>query len=366
MIYNKPIPIFEANFFLADLAAGFPDREVIRKWSVGTGETGKRLTEYYDIIIELENRLSETVCLVNDDLIALYEPMGKDEGGERQVETNFLANCFALCDHRAFACIDENESFRIIRDCAAELPRAIYNMLMKFSGIEFSKYEPVDTLAVVRAIKASDYSSSSKLNLIYAAMEPETYAEKLISLLTPVIAEFRKCAELYAPLLKLYEETLASFKSEMELIRYFWRTNFDFVEEIDIHPLIMLPIKSIMGIDTPFDNKGDVFIGALAYFTRKNIVYSARENELEATLDALSNKNRIKIIDELSHGERFGRELAEKLQVTTGSISRSMNMLISAGLVKMAGLGSRAYYSIDYRGVERLMQLLNQLFYDKK
>ncbi len=333
-------------------------------WSAG--EAGKRLLKYYDIIMEIDRRLSEAVDLKSEDFAALYEPIGKMEENDGQITPEFLANYFVLCDNRIFNCYDENESFELIRGCASKLPNKIYEMIDESGYQERVKDDHADILDVINAIRASDYSPTAKLNLIDAVMEPEVCAEKLIALLSPVITEFRKCEELYEPLLELYEETLSCFKDERELASYFWIGNFEYFKGVNIYPLIVLAEKSIMGTNKQFEAMGECFIGALAYFKRKNFTYSTRENELGMILNALSNKNRIRIIEELSEGERFGRELAEKLQVTTGSISQSINMLVSAGIVKMAGVGSRTYYSIDYDGVERFIQLLTQLFYNNR
>lgn len=364
MFYHKPIPIFEANFFLADLAQSFPDREVIKKQIICGGEAGKKLSKYYDILVELQTRLESSVEADRADIDALYQPISKHGSEKVNVEANFLANCFAMIDFNTFTCEDDEESFKIIRDCAKELPYGIYNMIREDE--EFTTSEnSLGILEIIRTIKDSDYSPSSKLTLIDAAMEPEKYAEKLIKMLAPVAAEFRKCEKLYAPLLERYEEAIEQLKSEKATIGYFFHSTFENMKDYSVFPLISLPVKSVVGVNRPMNDEMKCHLGVLAYFLRQNFLLSTATTEVTKIIEALANKNRIRIIEELAGGRKFGRELADKLHLTTGSISQNISLLTSAGLVQMESVGTRMYYVIDYKGVERFLSLMKQLFYAK-
>lgn len=364
MFYHKPIPIFEANFFLADLAQNFPDREVIKKQIICGGEAGKALSKYYDILAELQTRLESSIEADRADIDALYQPISKHGSENVHVEANFLANCFALINHRTFDCLDDEESFRIIRDSAQDLPRGIYNMIREGEEFITADHSP-SLLEIIRLIKDSDYSHSSKLTLIDAAMEPEKYAEKLVNMLAPVAAEFRKCEKIYAPLLEQYEETIGQLKSEKNTIGYFFHNTFENMKDYSVFPLILLPIKCVVGVNRPMNDEAKCHLGVLAYFARQNFLFSTATMEITKIMEALANKNRIRIIEELAGGRKFGRELADKLHLTTGSISQNISLLTSAGLVQMESVGTRMYYVIDYKGVERFLSLMKQLFYAK-
>lgn len=364
MFYHKPIPIFEANLFLADLAQSFPDREVIKKQIICGGEAGSELSKYYDILVELQTRLESSVEADREDIDALYQPISKHGSENAHVEASFLANCFALINKKAFTCMDEDESFGIIRESAQELPVGIYNMVREDEEFITDDKSP-SLMEIIRAIKDSDYSPSSKLTLIDAAIEPEKYAEKLINMLIPVVAEFRKCEKLYAPLLEQYEETIKQLKSEKDTIGYFFHNTFENMKDYSVFPFIMLPIKCVVGINRPMSDEAECYLGALAYFARQNFFFSVATTEVTKIMEALANKNRVRIIEELAGGRKFGRELADKLHLTTGSISQNISQLTSVGLVQMESVGTRMYYTIDYKGVERFLTLLNQLFYTK-
>lgn len=364
MFYHETIPIFEANFFLADLAQNFPDREVIKKQVLCGGEAGSELSKYYDILVELQTRLEASVEADRADIDALYQPINKHGSECVHVESSFLANCFALINGKAFTCLDDDESFKIIRESVQELPIGIYNIIREDREFITADNSP-GLLEIIRAIKDSDYSPSSKITLIDAAMEPEKYAEKLINMLAPVAAEFRKCEKLYAPLLEQYEKTIRQLKSEKDTIGYFFHNTFENMKDYSVFPFIMLPIKCVVGINRPMSDEAECYLGALAYFARQNFFFSAAATEVTKVMEALANKNRVRIIEELASGKKFGRELADKLHLTTGSISQNISLLTSAGLVQMESAGTRMYYTIDYNGVERFLTLLNQLFYAK-
>lgn len=364
MFYHKPIPIFEANFFLADLAQSFPDRKVIEKQIISGGEAGSELSKYYDILVELQNRLESSVKADRADIDVLYQPISKHGSENNYVEADFLANCFALINYRTFTCLDDEESFKIIRESAQELPNGIYSMIKEDE--EFVTADnPPNLLEIIRAIKDSDYSPSSKIALIDAAMEPEKYAEKLINMLAPVAAEFRRCEKIYAPLLAKYEEAIGELKSEKDTVSYFFHNTFENMKDYSVFPLIMLPIESVVGINRPINDKAECHLGALGYFVKQKFLFSSAAAEVTKIMESLANKNRIRIIEELAGGRKFGRELADKLNLTTGSISQNISLLTSAGLVQMESVGTRMYYTIDYDGIERFLNLLNQLFYAK-
>lgn len=364
MFYHKPIPIFEANFFLADLAQSFPDREVIKKQIICGGEAGSELSKYYDILVEIQTRLEASVEADRADIDTLYKPISKNESEGARVGASFLANCFALIDNRVFTCLDDEESFKIIRESAKELPVGIYNMIKEDEEFITDDQSP-SLMEIIRAIKDSDYSPSSKITLIDAAMEPEKYAEKLINMLAPVAVEFRKCEKLYSPLLAKYEETIGQLKTEKDAVGYLFHNTFENMKDYSVYPLIMLPIECVVGINRPMSDEAECHLGALAYFARQNFLFSTAATEVTKILEVLANKNRVRIIEELAGGRKFGRELADKLQLTTGSISQNISLLTSAGLVQMESVGTRMYYTIDHKGVERFLNLLNQLFYTK-
>ena len=64
-------------------------------------------------------------------------------------------------------------------------------------------------------------------------------------------------------------------------------------------------------------------------------------------MKALSDKNRLKIIDMLSYGERCGCEILEEFHFTQPTLSHHMKVLSDCGLVSIRKNGLWSYYSLN-------------------
>ncbi len=318
-------------------------------------------SRYDDIVLDI-SRILKNAAADKSEINALYAPLRDRSGADKDaMSRHTIANCFIINENCAFKHYDENITFDIIQKNAESAPSAIYQML--FSEYkELDKADGIELAALIKLIMQSDYSDQAKLSLIDAAADPMKYAEKLIELLKPVTQAFRKCEALYAPLLDRYEEMLAEFADENSIIQYFWHSSFADVQNFDIYPMIMMPLTCTVEINYPADSRGSGFIGAIAYQFIKMLNNRDIESEVLVFMDALANLNRLKIVKELSDGRKFGRELADELHLTTGSISQSLTQLVRAGLVKIEDVGSRGYCSIDYTGVNRLVRLIEEIF----
>ncbi|AFS78059.1 transcriptional regulator, ArsR family [Gottschalkia acidurici 9a] len=89
---------------------------------------------------------------------------------------------------------------------------------------------------------------------------------------------------------------------------------------------------------------------------------------------ALSDPNRLRIIDMLSCGERCACELLEFFEFTQPTLSHHMKVLIDCGLVKSRKEGTWNYYALDSVNANRLVLFLmntitdteNCIFKEKK
>ncbi len=76
---------------------------------------------------------------------------------------------------------------------------------------------------------------------------------------------------------------------------------------------------------------------------------------------ALSDHNRLKIIDILSCGERCACDILEHFQFTQPTLSHHMKVLIDCGLVKGRKEGLWSYYSLRSSNCEKLILFLRNL-----
>ncbi|MDY0235010.1 MAG: metalloregulator ArsR/SmtB family transcription factor [Gudongella sp.] len=80
---------------------------------------------------------------------------------------------------------------------------------------------------------------------------------------------------------------------------------------------------------------------------------------------ALSDKNRLLILDMLSCGEMCGCEIMYGLELTQPTISHHMKILVKAGIVTAKKNGKWMNYSIDREVIEDLKDYLDFLTKDK-
>ncbi len=74
---------------------------------------------------------------------------------------------------------------------------------------------------------------------------------------------------------------------------------------------------------------------------------------------ALGDENRIKIMEELTGGEKNAGELLETLSVTQPTLSHHMKLLCDSGIVEARKDGKWTYYSISEEGRNELIDIIN-------
>jgi DNA-binding transcriptional ArsR family regulator len=81
-------------------------------------------------------------------------------------------------------------------------------------------------------------------------------------------------------------------------------------------------------------------------------------DEIVESLKLISDETRIKIIKMLNTGPRYGYELAERLNLTSSTISHHLAMLSAARLVSPIRRDNRVYYELNKDNVRELMASL--------
>ncbi len=79
-------------------------------------------------------------------------------------------------------------------------------------------------------------------------------------------------------------------------------------------------------------------------------------------LRALSNQNRLSLVNELIEGERTVSELADKLKMRQPAVSQQLARLRESGIVEFRRDGKTVYYRIASARIEHFLPLLQQQF----
>ena len=84
-------------------------------------------------------------------------------------------------------------------------------------------------------------------------------------------------------------------------------------------------------------------------------------SEVSLLCKALSDLNRLRIIQCLTCGEQCGCELLEQMRITQPTLSHHMKILCDAGLVLGRKEGKWNHYSFCCEGVHRIRGLMKEL-----
>lgn len=80
---------------------------------------------------------------------------------------------------------------------------------------------------------------------------------------------------------------------------------------------------------------------------------------------ALSDENRLMIMDMLSCGELCACEILEKFKITQPTLSHHMKILCSCGLVNARKEGKWMYYSLNSEKIEKFKMFLHSITSNK-
>ena len=70
-------------------------------------------------------------------------------------------------------------------------------------------------------------------------------------------------------------------------------------------------------------------------------------NQVSLICKALSDLNRLRIVQLLTYGEQCGCELLDQMQITQPTLSHHMKMLEDSGLVSSVRKGKWSHYSLN-------------------
>ena len=87
---------------------------------------------------------------------------------------------------------------------------------------------------------------------------------------------------------------------------------------------------------------------------------------LVGLLKVLADESKLEILALLKERRRYGGELAKELKLTTATISHHMGILVGNGLVTLNKEMNRAYYELDEKTIQKLLEQIWELLLGKK
>lgn len=361
MIYKSPLPLFEANLFLANRALGFKWKDYIEKMLKGDpkNEANAQLREYGHVLTELESKLESSISVSESVLGSLFCPIRKNEKDPETYSDYYIGHLIIPEEIDTFAIRDNSEFMKRIRENIYLIPYAIAE---RITGESMAPSEKIDIRRLFKLINESDLAPESKLLLTDLATDSEKYVDMLEQALLPVADEFRRCSELMRPLLDAYRDDYKEKTAESVLCKLYGNTTGD-VSDFLMYPLVISSQYNYITFDKAEPLRMMGCVSVMHKFLRSNYVLNNNgEINLSSMMAAMSNKNRFDIVERLLTGPVYGRELASYLNLSPSTVSMHINILVSAGIVMAHNEGARAYYSLNTYTVRRVIERLNTFF----
>lgn len=86
------------------------------------------------------------------------------------------------------------------------------------------------------------------------------------------------------------------------------------------------------------------------------------KKEMAFVCKALSDINRLDILDLLKHGEQCACHLLDYLNISQSTLSYHMKILSDANIVNIRKDGKWSYYSIHKEGCQKAMKFISNLY----
>lgn len=345
MINYAPIPLLETSLFLANQATGMSWTSYMER-IVGKGDNqphNSTLASYSNILTELERRLRASITVSNKTVQTLFAPLHQRGKDQHYPSSGYVCSILTPSMVEAYVSWEETAFFSRLREHIQQVPKQILDFLDQ-DACNMAADCTIQQL--FSKINNSDLPQNSKLILIDLALNPEGYIDMLQETMLPVVAEFKRCRELIAPLLEQFHARY-SRETETAIMDRLWPGDRSRIRQVFIYPGVVCSNYVIFG----FNADETVLlssIGSVYEFLRENFAQARSSGiQLTKTLVALSNRNRFNILTKLLDGPAYGRELANFVGISPVTITQHIGILMGADLVSLHNDGTKTYYSLN-------------------
>ena len=232
------------------------------------------------------------------------------------------------------------------------------NLSLSMSKDEFLKY----------LINSKDFSYESKWKLTVLLEDSKNYLLQYFNIFLDSINNFESTFTVFE---KEKNNFISQLKRELDKDKNFL-TELSSFKIDDSNPLIIYPsmidfrkISFSENINplTPINESSICYFGYK--FQELMSLSKGKKNEEEMLLEklkCLSDKSKYEILKMLNNEPMYGQQIAQKLNLTTATISYHMNALSLNKLVTINKKDNKAYYNINKEELNKICALLKDTF----
>ena len=214
-------------------------------------------------------------------------------------------------------------------------------------------------------INKQDIKESSKFKILEFFNDIELIFASLIDLFNKLYPLYDNFYSKHAKFIEtLYEKSSKYKLSDLPIDQWIDLNSFDKEILKDIYFTYSLINYEGASIKiAPIENqKSFILYGPfLDLFTQIEKEDSVSVDSIQRQMNALGDSKRLKIFSLLLDKEYYLKELADSLGLTSSTLSHHMDILSSAGLVKLRSRGKRIYYSINPEQTELISNFFKKV-----
>jgi DNA-binding transcriptional ArsR family regulator len=226
--------------------------------------------------------------------------------------------------------------------------------------ISFYEDGNIDLQIILSLLKNQPIEKELKWNLLCLIEDPKAYIDRFIKFIRGYLPLYNEIRNKYK---KKYEDFILWIEDKIETYGFdYINKNFKIMNFKEFEKIYLS--YSIFDLSSTFldleDNQCYLYLGLLF---KEYVSQTLDKKDIEKHLVVFKNfsdKTRFEIIKILIKKESFGQEIAEKLDISTATVSYHMDYLLGASLVQLTKVGRKVFYKIDKNQIRDSISFLEQ------
>lgn len=238
-----------------------------------------------------------------------------------------------------------------------------------YSGLSFRRCSQGQPPALHEQIDRLDCSPEFKWKIMTALCEYDDSLEELIALIKPVCVFLTQELERMEPLLEPVYAYWMSCMENNSLGDLLLRIGPGQGEaQLDLQRIIVRFWRTAcnrMSLRENWTAPGEAvaYIGIIVELDDASDGSQASDQMICSLLRAIGDNSKFSILKLLRGHRMYGQEIGEQLGLHHGTVSRHLSCLYHSGLISMEkGNGRVCYYTLNQKGIRRLLEVLDKLF----
>ncbi|MFM1515005.1 ArsR/SmtB family transcription factor [Helcococcus ovis] len=169
--------------------------------------------------------------------------------------------------------------------------------------------------------------------------------------------------------IKIIEYKLLDFDLDFDEIIKF--KDFNIIKDTDVYKQIkeidlkiFIQLNQLIAFSVEEKNKkilGTFFLGYIPLLKKMHLRDEQTEEDIYNKLCAISDEKRFELLNILSNGKKYGKELSDLLGISTGTVSHHITSLMENNLINSEIDGKKIYYTINKKSIESIIKYLQEI-----